>query len=105
MKQLRYEHERTGKTGKVRHLKKRRSRTPYPMTYDHHGKHMRRMAAWKKNKRVIGPRIKAGEHVTVTVAIVKYGPDNPHPDWSGYPDSMGGVDCHSRFLHLYTKPQ
>jgi hypothetical protein len=47
----RNEHERTGSTKKVRALKHRRSRSTHKLTWDHHGKHARREAAWKRERR------------------------------------------------------
>jgi len=64
----RREHERQGKTRKVRDLKKRRSRSTWSrkMTWDRQGNlDFNRHERWKKEKRFTGPTIRVSDHINV----------------------------------------
>lgn len=60
---IRHEHEKVGATRKVRAMKKRRSRSLSPMTYDKNGKHARHERLWREERKrfpLVIPEIPVG---------------------------------------------
>jgi hypothetical protein len=60
-------HEKTSRVRKVRCFKHRRSRSLHKLTHDYHGRHARRNAAWKRERRRHrGNKPEPGKGVTST---------------------------------------